>query len=142
NLDDAPYHIHLSGNTAEETPYAIYLTQHGWQYVPLFLIVCHFCLPLAILRNRRTNRAPVAVARVAVAIMVMRFVDLYWTVMPHYQQGRGLTDAGFAVHWLDFATPIAIGGLWVAVFTWQLGRRPLIPRHDPRMAHLAEAHHG
>ena len=40
------------------------------------------------------------------------------------------------------ATPIAIGGLWVAVFAWQLGRRPLIPRHDPRMVQLAEAHHG
>jgi hypothetical protein len=33
--------------------------------------------------------------------------------------------------WQDFATTIAIGGLFVALFARELARRPLLPLHDP-----------
>jgi hypothetical protein len=38
---------------------------------------------------------------------------------------------------------VAIGGIWVFAFVWQLGRRPLLPLNDPRLAAAtAGAHHG
>ena len=36
-----------------------------------------------------------------------------------------------ADHWMDFLTPLGIGGIWFAYFFWELGRRPLLPPHDP-----------
>ena len=34
---------------------------------------------------------------------------------------------------LDFVTPLAVGGLWLAGFFWQLKSRPLLPLSDPRL---------
>jgi hypothetical protein len=30
-------------------------------------------------------------------------------------------------------TPVAVGGLWLALFFWQLGQRSLVPLKDPRL---------
>jgi hypothetical protein len=62
----------------------------------------------------------------------MRFVDLYWLVAPDYRKGA------FGVSWMDFVIPIALGGLWLAVFTWQLPRRPLLPLNDPNLEEALE----
>jgi hypothetical protein len=40
-------------------------------------------------------------------------------------------DTSLAEHWMDFLTPLGVGGLWLAYFLWQLQRSPLLPRHDP-----------
>jgi hypothetical protein len=34
---------------------------------------------------------------------------------------------------MDLLAPIGVGGLWLAVFLWQLGKRPLLPMNDPEM---------
>jgi hypothetical protein len=33
---------------------------------------------------------------------------------------------------LDFTVALGLGGLWLAVFCWQLGKRNLLPVNDPR----------
>jgi hypothetical protein len=33
-------------------------------------------------------------------------------------------------HWMDFLTPLAVGGLWLAYFLYQLKQAPLLPLHD------------
>jgi hypothetical protein len=60
----------------------------------------------------------------------MRLVDLYWLVAPDFRNGQ------FGVSWMDFVTPVALGGIWLAYFAWQLVRRPLLPVRDP---HFEEA---
>ena len=45
----------------------------------------------------------------------------------------------FFVHWLDVAAPVAIGGLWVWMFTTQLMQRPMLAFRDP---YLQEALQG
>jgi hypothetical protein len=37
---------------------------------------------------------------------------------------------------MDFTVPIGMGGIWLAYFLIQLGKRPLMPLNDP---HLIEA---
>jgi hypothetical protein len=32
---------------------------------------------------------------------------------------------------MDAVAPIAMGGLWVAAFAWQLQKRALVPINDP-----------
>jgi hypothetical protein len=121
--------ITWSANLPEEIPWYIARSKGGWQYIAMVLVVFHFALPFVVLLSRNVKRRPEVLARVALALAVMRFVDLYWLVAPAFHPGK------VAVHWLDFSTVALIGGLWVAAFVRHLAARPLVPQHDP----LAEA---
>jgi len=119
-----------SGNLAEEIPWYIARLNGGWQYLALALVLLHFALPFALLLSREIKRARELLTGVAAVILAMRFVDLYWVVMPEFRK------ESLGVSWLDFAAPIALGGIWLWYFTAQLNRRPLLPIQDP---HLEEA---
>jgi hypothetical protein len=79
---------------------------------------------------------------IALLIMVMRFVDLFWQIAPNFYPG----DAFGNMQWTEIAmyivNPIAMGGLWLAFFFWQLGRRSLMPVNDPHFVEMLEAKHG
>jgi hypothetical protein len=119
-----------SGNTADEIPWYVERLNGGWQFVGLALVFGHFALPFALLLSREIKRSAQLLTGVAAAILFMRLVDLYWLVMPDYRKGA------FAITWLDFAAPVALGGIWLWYFTMQLNKRPLLPIRDP---HLEEA---
>lgn len=119
-----------SGNLPHEIPFYIARLSGGWQYVALALVFLHFALPFALLLSRDLKRDYRLLRWVALLVLAMRVVDLYWLVTPDYHRGQ------FHLSWLDLAVPVALGGLWLAWFAWQLPRRPLLPVRDP---HLEEA---
>lgn len=119
-----------AGNLRGEIPWYMERFTGGWQWIGMLLVVFHFALPFAMLLSRTLKRAGKTLIRIAALIIVMRFVDLFWMVEPD------ATKVGFRVHWMDFLAPIGIGGLWLAVFLFQLRKWPLLPVRDP---HLAEA---
>jgi len=59
--------------------------------------------------------------------MAVRFVDLFWMVTPAFR------PAGISLHWMDPATLVGVGGIWVWVFIWQLKGRSLVAIHDPSL---------
>jgi hypothetical protein len=119
-----------AGNMAEEIPWYTRRLFGGWQYVGIGLMLLHFALPFALLLSREIKRSAQLILGVSVLMLFMRFVDLYWLVMPGYRQG------GFGISWMDLAAPVALGGIWLWAFTSQLNKRPLLPIRDP---HLQEA---
>lgn len=119
-----------SGNLPSEITFYLARLSGGWQYLALALVLLHFAFPFALLLSRDLKRDYRLLRWVALLILAMRLVDLYWLVTPDYYRGR------FFLSWLDVAVPIALGGLWLAFFAWQLPRRPLLPLRDP---HLEEA---
>jgi hypothetical protein len=66
-------------------------------------------------------------AKLALGIIVIRVIDIYWNVEPAFHPEY------FYFHWLDLAAPIGLGGLWLALFAWQLKSRPLLALHDDRI---------
>lgn len=122
-----------SGNLPEEIPWYLIRMKGGWGWVSVFLIVGHFALPYVLLLNRDLKRTGGTVATIALLIIAMRFVDLFWLLGPEH--GKEL----LSVHWLDFVAPIAVGGIWVALFLWQLGTRSLIPINEPTLQEAIEA---
>jgi hypothetical protein len=69
-------------------------------------------------------------------VFVLRFADLYWLIAPDLAgHGAGL---GLAPHLLDVTTFLAVGGLWLAFFVWQIKDRPLLPVGDPEIKELME----
>lgn len=112
-----------AGNLPEEITYYAVRKEGIWQYVGTALVWLHFFLPFFLLLSSRLKRTPVMLGGVAIFIIVMRIVDLLWAVVP--SQGR----EGLALHWMDLAAILAIGGLWVFGFTWLLSSRRLLPRY-------------
>jgi hypothetical protein len=121
-----------SGNVSEETPWYFVRTRGGWQAVALALVLLHFAAPFLLLLWRRIKRDTRVLPYVALLILAMRFVDLHWLVGPAFH------PHGIAFHWLDVATPVAIGGLWLAYFVRGLKGRPLISLHDAKLEALLE----
>ncbi|MEW5959607.1 MAG: hypothetical protein AB1801_17930 [Chloroflexota bacterium] len=120
-----------SANLPEEIPWYISRTNGGWQWVALGLILFHFSLPFALLLSRRVKRQAQILTGIAVFVVLMRLVDLFWLVAPAFHAGQ------IHVHWLDVAAPIGIGGIWIAFFIWQLKGKSLLPLHDPRFQEVS-----
>jgi len=119
-----------SGNLPEEIPWYLNRFAGGWQYIGVALVLLHFALPFALLLSRDLKRDFKLLSRVAMLVIAMRFVDLYWQVAPDFHKAQ------FTVSWMDFVLPVGLGGIWLWAFLWQLELRPLLPLGDP---HLEEA---
>jgi hypothetical protein len=123
-----------SGNLPEEIGFYLTRIEGAWVYLSAVLILGHFALPFVLLLNRDLKRSHM-VALVAIFVIGMRFVDLFWLMGPR----DGHTAP--ALSWINFVTPIALGGIWIAVFLWQLGSRPLLPLGEPELAEVLEGGH-
>ena len=120
-----------AGNLPEEITWYIHRTQGGWEWVGLALVLFYFTLPFLLLLSRGVKRHAQFLAWVAAAILVMHAVDLFWLVVPAFQ------PVGIALHWMDVVALLGIGGIWIAVFVWQLKGRALLPVHDPGLQGVA-----
>jgi hypothetical protein len=122
-----------SGNLSEEIPWYLRRVKGGWEWVAGFVIVFHFALPFLLLLSREVKRRVTVLAGLAAALLVVRLVCVFWMVEPAF----GDTTPRF--HWLDWLAPVAIGGLWLGTFAWQLKRKPLLPMHDPNLREVFES---
>lgn len=121
------YLIIWGGNLSEEIPWYIRRMQGVWGVVGLLVVFLNFALPFFLLVFRNVKRRKHSLLIVAVLLLVMRLVDMYWMVLPAFGGGNiGLT-------WMNIALPFGFGGIWFAYFIWQLRRMPILPVHDPRL---------
>jgi hypothetical protein len=118
-----------AGNEPSEISWYLHRLNNGWKYVGLALVLFHFAVPFALLLSRDLKRNPRRLARVAVLLVLMRYVDLLFWIAPNSLPGFA---HGIWFTWMDVAVPIGIGGIWMAAFAWALRQRPLIPLHDQR----------
>ena len=130
------YLIIWSGNLPEETTWYVARKHGGWGVIALAIVILQFVFPFLSLLSRATKTSAQKLALLAVLILAMRIVDVIWLIEPTYHPGD------FVLNWMDFVAPIAIGGLWLAVFSWQLQKRPLVPINDPQLEQALEPAHG
>jgi hypothetical protein len=76
-----------------------------------------------VLLSRTVKRRIQWLVKVATLVVFMRLFDLYWLIIPAFHET-------FYFDWLIIIAPIAIGGLWVAAFIWQLNKKSLLPLYD------------
>jgi hypothetical protein len=129
--------ITWAGNLKDEITWYTQRAFGGWAPIGVTLVVLHFFTPFLLLLQRGVKRRLRALSFVAGLILVLTLLDIYWIVVPSY------VVYGPRVHWLDVFALLGIGGLWIAVFSRQLMKLPLLPQHDPRFAGIAlELEHG
>ncbi len=127
------YLLIWAGNLREEIVWYLPRKSGGWGWIILALIVFHFAVPFFLLLSRDIKEQRYLLLSVIAVVLVLRFVDIYWLVAPAFSPFR------FTISWMDFAAPIGIGGIWLAVFSSQLSKLPLLPLNDP---YAEEALHG
>jgi hypothetical protein len=119
------YLLIWAGNLPQEISWYQHRLQTGWRAVGILLIVFHFAVPFVILLLRRVKREATDLVRLAVGILVMRLVDLFWLIAPDFHRG------GISVSWLDILLPASLAAIWLAAVVWQLRGRAILPVHDP-----------
>lgn len=112
--------IQWAGNLPDETQYYRVRLRNGWQYLGLVVLVLHFFLPFFCLLSRDVKRNPRSIGVLAVFILIIRQVDLFWVVAPSAHAGKTL---GQAMGFSDLAAVMAVGGIWAAFFAWQHAAR-------------------
>jgi hypothetical protein len=120
------YLIIWAGNLPLEISWYQHRLQTGWRTVGVTLILFHFAVPFVVLLSRTVKRAPDLLIKVAIGILMLRLVDLFWLIAPEFHEN------GLVVHWLDVVLPLSMGALWLAAFVWQLRGRAILPVHDPQ----------
>lgn len=120
-----------SGNIPEETGWYLTRMKGPWLAVGALLVLFHFAFPFLILLQQDFKRKAKWLATLAVFILVMRLVDMFYLIAPNPRIDKTIEKGAFIVSWLDFAAPIAIGGIWLWYFIGQLRKRPIMPVMDP-----------
>jgi hypothetical protein len=123
-----------AGNLPEETSWFVRRLNGWWGLVGLFLAGFHFAVPFVLLLSRQFKRNVRTLVWLAVWLMFMRLVDLFWMIEPTFHPQLHVTV------W-DIVVPIGIGGLWLAYFFRNLKGRPLLPLHDPHSREILEPAH-
>ena len=126
-----------SGDLPEEITFYKSRVTGGWMTVSLGLALFQFAVPFVFLLSANFKKNLSRLSAVALVLLVMRWVDLFWLVAPTFH------PEGLSLHWLDLALPVALFGLWLAAFVRELGKRPLLPVNDPNLPVALEVHaHG
>jgi hypothetical protein len=124
-----------AGNLPSEITFYLKRLNGGWGFIGLFLALFHFAVPFAILLSRPFKRDIRKLVWIAIWLILMRYLDLFWIIEPNFSKTLTLTIA-------DVVVPIAIGGFWLAYFFRNLGALPLLPAYDPSAGEVLEpAHH-
>ena len=148
-LSFAQWLIIWAGNLTEEIRWYLDRVHGHWKVIATGLIFLHFVLPFAIMLSRNLKRQPRKLVTMAMWIMIVRIVDLFWLVQPSFHgpvhvhgEAGALAPLNIPVAAMNVVNVLAIGGWWLTIFFWQLGKRSLMPVNDPQFARLMETKHG
>jgi len=122
-----------SGNLPEEISFYRTRLYGGWGVVAVLVLVFHFFVPFFLLLSQDVKRNARVLPKIALWLIFMRLVDLFWMTRPEFTS-RALPS------WLDLVLPIALGGLWLGLFAFNLKQYPLLPIGDPNLEEVLEQH--
>jgi hypothetical protein len=120
------YLIIWAGNLPQEIAWYVHRLATGWRAIGIGLMLFHFAVPFCLLLSRTIKRQADLIVQVALWILVVRLVDLFWLIAPEFH------TQGVSVSWLDIVLPFSLGSLWLGCFVWQLRGRAILPVHDPQ----------
>jgi hypothetical protein len=112
------------GNIKEEIPHYLWRERGSWGAVAFAVVMFHFFLPFFLLLLRPIKDRASTIGVVAVILLIMRYVTIYWTVAPSWWH------EGVHYSFLDLTTLVGIGGIWIWAFIGQLKGQTIIPIHE------------
>jgi hypothetical protein len=114
-----------AANLPEEITWYLARTRGVGKWIAIAIVLFHFALPFVLLLSRDLKRSARGLAAVALLVLLVRFLDVFWLVVPAFD------PKSIALHVVDVAAVLAVGGFWLWLFVHQLEGRPLLPLRDP-----------
>jgi len=115
------------GNIPEET---IFYNDHNrgyWYFLTYLIVVGKFMFPAIYLLAQDTKKSLRALTKVAVWILFMHGVELYWYIMPYAH------PASILPNWQDFVAFITVGSILGFAYIRLAASASLFPTRDPRL---------
>ena len=79
-------------NMPDEISWYLGGIRNGWDFMPYVLVIGHFFIPFFLLLRRSWKSRPLFLAGVGTWIIIMKFFDIGWMVLPGLRKGvHGLT---------------------------------------------------
>jgi hypothetical protein len=122
-----------SGNLPEEISFYRTRLYGAWGVVAVMVLIFHFFVPFFSLLSRDLKRSAKLLPKIAIWLIFMRLVDLYWMTRPEFTSSA-VPDL------MDVAAIVALAGIWLAVFARNLKSQPLLPLGDPKLEEAIEVH--
>ena len=122
-----------SGNLPEEISFYRSRLYGSWGAVAIVVLIFHFFVPFFLLLSSDLKRNSRLLPKVAMWMIFMRLVDIYWLTQPEFNLTAWPKP-------LNLVTPIAVLGIWLGYFAWNLKREPLLPLGDPKLAGAIAKH--
>lgn len=122
-----------SGNLPDEISFYRSRLYGSWGLVAVIVLIFHFFAPFFMLLSRDLKRSASLLPKVAILLIVMRLVDLFWTTRPEFTSSA-------LPSWFDLLVPVTLVGLWLAFFARNLKSQPLLPLGDPKLHEAIEVH--
>ena len=122
-----------SGNQPEEITFYKSRLNGPWGVVAVMVLVLHFFIPFFALLSRDVKRNQAVLPKIAMWLIAMRFLDIFWLTRPEF------TYHALPTLW-DIAAILALGGIWLWFFAVQLKQQPLLPLGEPKLAEAIANH--
>jgi hypothetical protein len=122
-----------SGNQPEEITFYKSRLNGPWGVVAAMVLVLHFFIPFFALLSRDVKRNQSVLPTIAMWLIAMRFLDIFWLTRPEF------TYHALPTLW-DIAAILALGGIWLWFFAVQLKQQPLLPLGEPKLAEAIANH--
>jgi hypothetical protein len=131
-----------NGNLPEEITWYLARIKGAWGGVAIAVVFLQFALPFVLLLSRDLKRDRRKLVPLAILVIVMRLVDLFWLIVPNPMPGHAHEVMKLSLHPAYIFAPLGVMGIWLAFFGWNLSKRPLLVRNDPQLPRLWEKSHG
>ena len=131
--------IYWSGNLPEYVSFYYARFKGPLAFLGFAIVLGQFFTPFLLLLSGKLKRTPSMLRAVAIWILCVRAVDVWYQLMPFF--GRTLTDFGAIA--VDLAAWAFVGGVWVILFIGEYRKHAPLVLHDQRMQELKanEGHH-
>lgn len=116
-MNFSQYLVVWSANLPHQASWYQYRTDNGWEWVMTGLLLYHLLIPAPVLLSgHRWRRACLRFA--AGSLLVAQGAQMLWLVVPTFH------DAGWPIAAFIPASVVALGGLWLALFSYGIERQP------------------
>ncbi|WAS92233.1 hypothetical protein [Nannocystis punicea] len=131
------YFLIWYANIPEETMWFGYRIADDFLPLTFLLVVGRFFIPFFFLLRRGVKRNAFTLTLAAVWILFMQVVDMFWLIQPVRSHHHALESGDHVMHMhigpVDILALLGVAGVFIAAFTWALGRKALVPTGDPRI---------
>jgi hypothetical protein len=111
----------------EETSWFFQRWDGNWKIISIALIFIHFVVPYFGLLSQYSKMNPKRLIIMSVWILAAHYLDLYWLIMPSFNNGS------VSFGWIEIASMILVAGIIILAFSFGFKRNNLMPVGDPKL---------